>query len=47
VFEDAGDADHDAIDQAYRAKYARYPSAYVDPLRSAGARAATLRLAAR
>jgi hypothetical protein len=47
AFEDAGDTDRDVIDQAYRAKYARYPSAYVDPMVGAGARAATLRLAAR
>ena len=47
AFEDSGDTDRDAIDQAYRAKYGRYPSAYVDPMVSAAARAATLRLAAR
>ncbi len=45
--EAAGDTDRDAIDQAYRAKYAGYPSACVDPIVSAAARAATLRLAAR
>ncbi len=27
----AEDADHDAIDQAYRTKYVRYGSSYVDP----------------
>jgi hypothetical protein len=47
TFEEPGDADHDAIDQAYRAKYTRYGGAYVDPMVSAGARAATLRLLAR
>jgi hypothetical protein len=45
--EDTGDTVGDAIDQAYRSKYARYPSAYVDPMVGAAARAATLRLAAR
>ena len=45
AFEDTGDTNCDAIDQAYRTKYARYPSAYVDPMVSAAARAATLRLA--
>lgn len=44
AFEEPDDADHDAIDQAYRTKYARYDSAYVDPMVSPGARAATLRL---
>lgn len=38
--------DHDAIDQAYRSKYARYPT-YVEPMVSPNATAATLRLAAR
>jgi hypothetical protein len=37
----------DAIDQAYREKYARYASTYVDPMISPGARAATLRLTPR
>jgi hypothetical protein len=41
------DADQDAIDQAYRTKYARYSSTYVDPIVSHDARAATLRLVAR
>jgi hypothetical protein len=41
------DADQDAIDQAYRTKYARYASTYVDPMLSPDARAATLRLVAR
>ena len=40
-------ADHDAIDQAYRDKYARYASTYVDPMTRPGARAATLRLTPR
>jgi hypothetical protein len=38
------DADvNDAIDEAYRIKYGRYPS-YVEPMVSADARATTLRL---
>jgi hypothetical protein len=40
------DADRDAIGQAYRAKYARYGSTYVDPMVSADATATTLRLIA-
>jgi hypothetical protein len=47
AFEEAGDTDSNVIDQTYRAKYAGYPSAYVDPMVSSAARAATLRLAAR
>jgi hypothetical protein len=47
AFEDTAGTARDAIDQAYRARYARYPGAYVDPMVSAAARAATLRLAAR
>jgi hypothetical protein len=39
-------ADHDAIDQAYRSKYEHHGSAYVDPVVSPNARAATLRLIA-
>lgn len=35
----------DAIDVAYRTKYARYGAAYLDPMTAAPARAATLRLA--
>lgn len=35
----------DAVDTAYRTKYARYGGAYVDPMTAAPARAATLRLA--
>ena len=38
------DADHDAIDRAYRSKYGGYPRAYVDPTVTADAIAATLRL---
>ena len=41
------DADHDAIAQAYRAKYAHYGSSYVDPMVSPDATAATLRLSPR
>lgn len=47
TLEEPRDADHDAIDQAYRTKYARYGSTYVDPMVSPGARAATLRLTPR
>ena len=47
AFEDTGDTNSDAIDQAYRAKYARYPSAYVDLMVGAAASAATLHLTAR
>jgi hypothetical protein len=47
TFQEPDDADHAAIDQAYRTKYARYASAYVDPMVSPNATAATLRLIAR
>src|SRR5579871_1279051 len=48
AFAEAGDAGQEAIDQAYRAKYAgRYASSIVDPMVSPGAAAATLRLIAR
>jgi hypothetical protein len=47
AFAEPDDADHDAIDQAYRTKYARYGSTYVDPMVSPNATAATLRLLAR
>jgi hypothetical protein len=40
------DADHAAIDQAFRTKYARYGGSYVDPMVSPDATAATLRLIA-
>jgi hypothetical protein len=40
---DADDAVEDAVDAAYRSKYARYPS-YVEPMVSDQARATTLRL---
>src|SRR4029450_5567024 len=40
-------ADHDAIDQAYRGKYGKQGSSYVDPVVSLSARGATLRLIAR
>jgi len=39
--------DHDAIDQAYWSKYAHYGSAYVDPVVTPTAHAATMRLIAR
>jgi hypothetical protein len=44
AFCEPGDADQSAIDQAYRAKYARYSRSYVDAMLSDDARAATLRL---
>src|ERR671920_1837555 len=44
---EAGNADHDAIDRAYRSKYGGYPRAYVDPTVTADAAAATLRLSPR
>jgi hypothetical protein len=47
AFAEPEDADHDAIDQAYRSKYARHSRTYVDPMVSADATAATLRLIAR
>jgi hypothetical protein len=47
AFAEADDADHDAIDRAYRTKYARHGSAYVDPMVGPDATAATLRLTAR
>jgi hypothetical protein len=47
TFAEPADADQAAIDQAYRSKYARHGAAYVDPMVSPAARAATLRLTAR
>jgi hypothetical protein len=47
AFQEPDDADHAAIDQAYRTKYARYARSYVDPMVSPDATAATLRLIAR
>lgn len=44
TFEEPEAADHDAIDQAYQSKYRNYGNAYVDPVISPSARAATLRL---
>jgi hypothetical protein len=45
VFVENGDeAVNDAIDDAYRTKYGRYPAAVVDPMVSPEVRAATLRL---
>lgn len=38
---------HDAVDQAYHAKYARYGDTYLEPMLSADATATTLKLAAR
>ena len=46
TFTEPEDADQTAIDQAYRAKYSRYDSAFVDPMVGTEARAATLQLLA-
>jgi hypothetical protein len=46
TFTEAGDADQDAIDQAYRAKYPQSGSS-VDLMVAPGARATTLQLLAR
>lgn len=43
-FAESGDADRQAIDDAYRSKYASYAAVYVDPIVSPAAAAATLRL---
>ena len=45
AFEPAGDADQDAIDQAYRSKYARF--SYVDSMVSPDVRGTSLRLVPR
>jgi hypothetical protein len=47
AFAEPEDADHPAIDHAYRTKYARYGRSYVEPMVSPNATAATLRLIAR
>jgi hypothetical protein len=47
AFQEPDNADHDAIDHAYRTKYARYGGSYVDPMVGRDAKAATLRLIAR
>jgi uncharacterized protein DUF2255 len=47
AFEAPDDADHHAIDDAYRTKYARFASTYVEPMVSPAATAATLRLVPR
>jgi hypothetical protein len=44
VFEEPADADHDAIDEAYRRKYARYDRVDVKAIVDSTARKATLRL---
>jgi hypothetical protein len=44
AFEEPADADHDAIDEAYRRKYARYDRVDVDAIVDPTARVATLRL---
>ena len=43
----AGDDVNDAIDSAYRTKYHHYSAAYVDPIVSSEAQAATLKLVPR
>jgi hypothetical protein len=45
-FVEAGDDVNDAIDDAYRTKYRRYPAAFIDPTGTPRARAATLKLVA-
>jgi hypothetical protein len=47
AFQRAGTGDHDAIDAAYRTKYARYASTYVEAMLTPDAIAATLRLVSR
>jgi hypothetical protein len=47
VFIAAGDDVNDAIDAAYRTTYRGYSAAYVDPMVSSEARAATLKLVPR
>jgi hypothetical protein len=47
VLEEPVDADDDAVDQAYRTKYARYADSYVRPMVAPEARSATLRLTPR
>ena len=47
TFEQPGDGQQDAIDRAYREKYAHYSGSYVDPMVAPAAQAATLRLVAR
>ena len=47
AYQESGDAGQEAIDHAYRTKYARYGSSYVDPMVGPDAKAATLRLIGR
>ena len=47
TFEEPVDADRQAIDAAYRSKYARYGATYVDAMVGESAAAATLRLVPR
>jgi len=44
IFEYLADIDQDAIDAAYRSKYGRYASSYVQAMIGGGVRATTLRL---
>jgi hypothetical protein len=47
TFEERADAPREAIEAAYRAKYARHGGTYVDPMVGRDAAAATLRLVPR
>ena len=47
TFSEPDNTVHDAIDHAYRTKYARYGNTYVEPMVSAEAKATTLKLMAR
>ena len=44
TFEHPANLDQDAIDAAYRSKYARYGRSYLDPMLAPGARGTTVRL---
>jgi hypothetical protein len=44
TFTQPADAPHEAIDEGYRTKYARYDPTYVEPMTGGPATAATLRL---
>ncbi len=47
MYEEPADANHDAIDQAYRTKCARHAGNYIEPTVSPDAIAGTLRLSRR
>lgn len=44
TFERAADVDQDAIDGAYRSKYARYGRGYIDAMIAPSARVTTMRV---